>query len=307
MTQLVVDHTSNIPEQIEQAARLLGKPKSHKYRVFEAVYRGQKSKKTVEEVMKATKLPRTRVLDAGKALDSQGLLSARRGGGTTSYHKVKFFTSNRNRVIRYANNPRKLERLATKRRPHGARLVTTAKVEFVARLPATRAKAMRVTIDDLLSFKKVKSIPDGQPYVRVSEREFKKGMAAILGERGTFQDWGGENSDLSSTRLRITSTNRVAAAFAFKGPGKGGKLVPGKMGKNGDQIQRLVLRCPASAFIVQHWRDIDDSVVEQMESYARLKAYVLAEKVWFGTIDGSDSVRIMKAYPEHFPSMARRK
>ena len=91
------------------------------------------------------------------------------------------------------------------------------------------------------------------------EKKFKDGVAAVLNERGSFQDWGGELRDLSSTRLRIKGKRRTAA-FAFKGPGKTGRLTPGKMGKHGDQIQRLA-KCPAEVFIVQYWAEIDDSVL----------------------------------------------
>ena len=45
------------------------------------------------------------------------------------------------------------------------------------------------------------------------------------------------------------------------------------MGKNGDQIQRLVLECPADVFLVQYWNAIDDSVLEQLEKFAQYKSY----------------------------------
>ena len=63
-----------------------------------------------------------------------------------------------------------------------------------------------------------------------------------------------DDRTLSSTRLRIEGERR-AAAFAFKGPGKTGRLTPRKMGKNGDQIQRLS-KCPAEVFLIQYWVDM---------------------------------------------------
>jgi hypothetical protein len=59
---------------------------------------------------------------------------------------------------------------------------------------------------------------------------------------------------LYSTLLKIGG-KRKAAAFGFKGPGQLGALVPGRMGKNGDQIQRLFQE-EADVFFVQHWREI---------------------------------------------------
>ncbi len=128
--------------------------------------------------------------------------------------------------------------------------------------------------------------------------QFKNGVAAILGEQGPFKDWGGESRDLSSTRVRLGGKRRIAA-FAFKGPGQTGKLTPGKMGKNGDQIQRLV-RCPAEIFIVQYWAQIDDSVIEQLKALVTLKSYLEDEQLWWGVIDGNDSARLIAAYPKKF-------
>ena len=96
----------------------------------------------------------------------------------------------------------------------------------------------------------------------------KKGVAKILGEKGDFNDWGGENHDLISTRLYIKNT-RKTVAFAFKGPGTKGKLTPGKMGKNGDQIQRLAKCKTANVIMVQYWGQIDDSVIEQLGDFGQ--------------------------------------
>ena len=72
------------------------------------------------------------------------------------------------------------------------------------------------------------------------------------------------------------------------------------MGKNGDQIQRL-FRCPADVFIVQYWREIDDSVQEQMIQFAQLRSYFENRTIWYGIIDGDDSNKLMLAYPARFP------
>ena len=128
-----------------------------------------------------------------------------------------------------------------------------------------------MTVDDIDTFDNVRAVPHGLDYVKISETAFKNGVATILGERTSFKDWGGELRDLSSTHLRIDG-KRHPVAIAFKGPGKSGRLTPGKMGKNGDQIQRLV-KCPAEVFLIQYWQDIDDSVFEQLENLVRLKAF----------------------------------
>ena len=133
---------------------------------------------------------------------------------------------------------------------------------------------------------------------KISEDDFKKGVQKIIGETATFKDWGGEVSDLMSTRLRFNG-KRVAAAFAFKGPGKKGKLVPAGMGKNGDQAQRLFLES-ADIFIVQHWNDVDPSVLRLLEQLAIAKSVSTGREIKICVIDGSDSARLVDAYPKSF-------
>ena len=72
------------------------------------------------------------------------------------------------------------------------------------------------------------------------------------------------------------------------------------MGKNGDQIQRLVLKCPAAVFLVQDRGQIDDAVLEQLENFARYKSYMEDRPIRYGIIDGIDSTRIITAYAKAF-------
>ena len=71
------------------------------------------------------------------------------------------------------------------------------------------------------------------------------------------------------------------------------------MGKQGDQIQRL-FRAPADAFFVQYWAQISESIIEQMQSFAYTKSALNGNRVYYGIIDGYDTRRIIKAYPEAF-------
>jgi hypothetical protein len=156
-------------------------------------------------------------------------------------------------------------------------------------------------VDDIVSFKAVRMISDANDtkIKTMSEKTFKAGIARILKEDGEFKDWGGETNDLSTTRLRVTPSKRIAVAFAFKGPGTSGKLTPGKMGKNGDQIQRL-FQSPVEVFLVQYWAQVADSVREQMAAFARIKAIATGKKIQYGVIDGQDTARIVAAYPSAF-------
>jgi len=127
----------------------------------------------------------------------------------------------------------------------------------------------------------------------------------ILGEPGAFKDWGGEDSDLYSGRLRLNG-KRHAAAFAFKGPGEPGALVPGRMGKNGDQLSRL-FRQDADVFLVQHWREIKPSVLEMMRNLAVAKSVATGQLIRYGIIDGNDTERLRRAYSAKFKPAKRKK
>lgn len=292
MATSVADRSSNKNEQIVHAAEVIGRSE-HRYAVFKAIYTGKTKTKSILVLMKALpKMPRTRILDAGKALADNDLVTQTKDGSLTAYTKVEFMQRYRDRILAAAMNKKKRDAIPTKR--SSAR--GSAVVSF--RIPKTKNLANPLTVDDIESFKAVKKIPDALNYVKMAEKKFKNGVAKILGEKGSFQDWGGELRDLSSTRLRIGGQRR-RAAFAFKGPGKSGRLTPGKMGKHGDQIQRLA-RCPADVFFVQYWAEVDDSVMDQLEQLMRAKSYLESRKVWYGVIDGQDSARLIQAYPKQF-------
>jgi DNA-binding transcriptional ArsR family regulator len=292
MAQEVRDHLSNAPEHLEEAAKALGG--GQRVEVFKAIYRGKKKIKTVSEIMRATGLDRVRVLQRAGELAGKGIVEQTRVDGETAYKTIRFFQVNKSKVLRYNRDSKALQKLPTKRR-----------VKFLDKLPSSvsvptaGAKVRRITIDDIDSFSAVRRTPVGDFLPPdMSEDEFKNGVARILGERGRFKDWGGENSDLYSTRVKIKG-RRLAAAFAFKGPGLRSKLVPGKMGKNGDQAQRM-FRQDADIFLVQHWREIDDSVLELMRALAVSRSQTTGQKVYYGIIDGQDSDRLRRAYPGKF-------
>jgi hypothetical protein len=130
------------------------------------------------------------------------------------------------------------------------------------------------------------------------ETKFKNGIRKILREDWEQNDWGGETDDLYTTKVKLRA-KRIPTSFAFKGRATRGVLTPKKMGKNGDQIQRL-FRGSAELFIIQFQGLIDQSVLEQMKTFAGLKSVNSATPIRFMVIDGQDTSRIVKAYPEAF-------
>ena len=72
-------------------------------------------------------------------------------------------------------------------------------------------------------------------------------------------------------------------------------LIPKKMGKNGDQIQRL-FRSPAQIFLIQYNGQIAESVLEQMKEFSIAKSAKENQKIFFGEIDGDDTAKLFQAY-----------
>jgi hypothetical protein len=286
----VSDSLSNTEEQIERASKTVGR--GTRRIVFEAIYHHKAKVKTVGHIATKTGLTRLRILQEGRHLSRRGIVRQTKRDGDTAYEMIEFFHAHKKDILRFASDPRKLAKLPTKRK------LGSALPKFVS-ISSAGADVRRITVDDIHSFAKIRKVNGtGSLSASVTEVQFKRGVQSIIGEPGTFKDWPGEKSDLYTTRVRINS-KRLAAAFAFKGPGEKGKLTPGRMGKNGDQAQRLFQE-DADVFLVQHWREIDPSVIDLMRSLAVAKAVTTGKRVWYGVIDGKDSQRLCLAYPTDF-------
>ena len=297
MAQAVSDIGSNAQENIAHAAKIIGRSK-HRQSIFNAIYTGKQRVKRVSKLMEVTSLSRKRVLDAGKALADDTLVNVKKINGETGYEKIDFFHRHKDRILSLASSPAKLNTFPTKRNP-----VSHAGA-INLRISVARAQIGQISIDDIASFQKAWNLEaTGVLGDKISEAGFKAGIKKLIGEAGEFKDWGGEVSDLYTSRLKI-SKKRVPVAVALKGPATKGKLTPGKMGKNGDQLQRL-FEAPADIFLVQYCRQIDQAVITQMERLAVAKSVLTGKRVFYGVIDGQDSRRIFEAYPGAFKSRRR--
>jgi hypothetical protein len=289
----VSDPRSNPADQVAHAVEVLGRAKQ-RIAVFKAIYTGKKRVKTVNEIATTTGLDRIRVLQEGRRLADNQIVKQIQAAGTTAYEKDPFYSAQKPKILRFVQDPVAFEGFPTKTRPR-AKLSPTVTIS----IPRQRIQARYITIDDIDTFSRVRAVrvePDD--YTPIPEARFKRGVAKILGETGRFKDWGGERNDLYTSKVRI-SGRRNPVAFAFKGPGIKGILTPARMGKNGDQIQRL-FKSPASVFMVQYWGQMSESIPEQMEEFAKAKSAVEGTPVFFGIIDGDDSNRLLKAYPKAF-------
>lgn len=124
----------------------------------------------------------------------------------------------------------------------------------------------------------------------IKEEDIKKAVADIVGEPYVNKDWGGEKSDLFTSRITIDE-KPYSTAFLFKGRSKFSPMTLAHLGKNGDQIDRLFTE-PANLLVVQHCHEITSAVRNTLKAYAS-RAHDLRN--WM-VIDGYDTFRILKAY-----------
>ena len=128
-------------------------------------------------------------------------------------------------------------------------------VEQIDAFAAIREVKNRKRRNDL---KKLRNIPEAQ---------VKAAFADILGEPHIPKDWGGESSDLFTSRLTIEG-RRISTAFLLKGPSKFHPMTPADLGKNGDQVGRLFDE-PADLLVLQHCHEVHNGVRKQMRAYAQ--------------------------------------
>ncbi len=123
----------------------------------------------------------------------------------------------------------------------------------------------------------------------VPEIGFKQALAKILVDE-TRKDWGGETSDHFTSHLHLNG-RRVNAAFLLKGPAQFGPMTIRHLGKNGDQIIRLVQE-PADVLFVQHCHEITPAV------RTMLRALVVqpGRPRRYCCVDGRESLRLLNAF-----------
>lgn len=294
MTIETTDVRSSPREQIMHAVEVIGRSKD-RLKVFEEIYRGKSIVKTVGDIVSKTNLNRKRVLEAGLVLYKNRLIKRKKINGRLSFLKDDFYSQHKTKIVGLVKNKKAKEKFVTKWNPKS----TSTRFIFVP-VPRKTVAIKQITIDDIDSFEKVKTIkmaPDvkNQP---ILEETFQQGLQKILEEQGEFNDWGGEGDDLFTNRL-ILNGKRTPVAFGLKGRGTKGKLTPKKLGVQGDQIQRL-FRAPADVFMIQYWDQIHESVIEQMKLIAAGWSSLIGKQIYYGVIDGQDTLRIIQAYREYF-------
>ena len=126
----VSDLNSNYEENIQRWAIELSKS-TRRLAVFEALYKGRKQYKTVAEIAAIANLPLQAVRDAGHQLRGLALCgheeSDRKGERAFLYSRLPHISSIKDRIVRLARNPSRLDKLSTKRKPSGSPLANFSK------------------------------------------------------------------------------------------------------------------------------------------------------------------------------------
>ena len=306
--QAVSEFPATAPEQIDHFAKLLSKSEQRR-KVFWEIYRGKsKDPKTAEEIGNKVHLESKRVLELATPLADNHLFEKTKRGGLTAYRKYPAINTVKHKIFRLASDKTKLAAHVTSRKPKIS--VSEVRVRLDRKLLSVFVDVRPVTVDDIDNFSKIRSlkhskVPEKLDPKRLPESVFKYGTANILGNKGKFTDWGGEKGDLYSSHLKIKG-KRYATAIGFKGPATIGTLTPGKMGHNGDQIQRLY-DSDAQVFLVQFEGPIAESVSQQLKGLAVNKSLQDRRTVFYGTIPLEDSYRLRIKYAKDFNKAAKKK
>ncbi|HTB21372.1 MAG TPA: hypothetical protein VK914_01555 [bacterium] len=291
----IIDYGGDPNQLIHTAARVIGKPNGWIYKIFVEVYKGKQKGKTWKRIASALKTNAKVVAEHGIKLKKAGIVLQKKIESESAYFKEDVYAVQRDKILSVVNKKQSIKKFPTASYPNVSHIGKTVTIKF----PLNIIRVKEVTIDDIDSFKLVKSIKKfPTKAVPMPERQFKNGIRRILKEKFMFFDWGGEKNDLATSRL-ILNGKRIRVAFGFKGPGQRGELTPRKMGKNGDQIQRL-FSSVADVFILQYWDKVGDSVHEQMKTFAQISSVKEYQLIRYCVIDGTDSARLIAAYTKTF-------
>jgi hypothetical protein len=289
---IVSNPSADAHEKIERAAHVL-KASKQNFEVFTAIYRNSSRFKSIEQIRGSVSKPNKNTYKAAKRLYSEDIVERKIEGRVVFYGKKDFYATHRDKILRLVKNPARLKAYPTKRK---IQVTITPKTSYSFQ---TKARVRQIYVDDIESFSRVRSIQGAKKanVLRLPERRINAGFCRILNQ-SEKKDWGGERNDIYTNKIRFNGS-RKSAAFALKGKAIKTELMPGKMGKNGDQIQRL-FDATADIYVVAHNRGINERVVDLMQVHAIGKSISHNKRIYFCVIDGDDLGRLVAAYPEYF-------
>jgi hypothetical protein len=289
---VVSNPSADADEKIERAARILRASKQNK-EVFKIIYGGIRRFKSVDDLKKAVSKFNTNTYKAAARLFGEDIVDRKIVKGVVFYGKKDFYKHHRDRILKMSESLERIKKAPTKRK---IQVQVKASSSYSFR---TKPKVQQIYIDDIESFKNVRKVRKANASIvrNMAERTINRALCRILNQ-SEKKDWGGERHDIYTNKISFQGS-RKSAAFALKGKAVKAKLTPGKMGKNGDQIPRL-FDSVADIYLVGHNREIDDRVVDLMQTHAIENSIGANKKIFFCIIDGDDLARLAAAYPKEF-------
>jgi hypothetical protein len=173
------------------------------------------------------------------------------------------------------------------------------------RAPLTNLAAQRqgdtrppiIQIDQIDTFARVSEVPPSKVMdlcpLHLLEDDVERMIATVIGEPFRQKDWGGELDDLFTQAVQLGG-RAVRASFMLKGRGLSSTMRMKNLGKNGDQVMRMIKQ-PAELFVVQHVNNIDASVISHLQDAIvarRAEGHLVVGSVW----DGVAVARLGVAY-----------
>jgi len=285
MTQKVSDSLSHSPNQIDNASEIIGKSK-YKRAVFERVCFEKRKRVSLDQIVSETNLPRQQLMNAAKVLADNGVIEQMKGHSTI-YEKNCSLCKQRRKILSLAGNEQEKTKFRKKFFKKEEKIIVKV-------YNKKSVDVIPISIENIDQFKKIKDTQN-QDYMNLKEDDVKKKLIGILKEKGEYKDWGGEFYDFS-TYVKIKN-KRLRAVFALKGRGKKIKKLRLKdMGTNGDQIDRMFM-ASAQVFFVQFVGQIGEDIFNSLENNAKAKSFTTGQKIYYGAIDGNDTARIFKTFP----------
>ena len=276
-------------------AKTLGRS-VNRHLVFDQINKGKRAVWSAQEIATAQGLDLKAVLTEGQKL-FDGEVVTREPGLPVRYRKRSIVQRNKRKIKEIALSKGKRKKAENALKP-------TVHVTVNQGAKLRSAKATFISADQIEQFRLMRTVPRSQisrnsAVPPLSEEAFKLGIIKLIGEPYELKDWGGEQLDIFSTRPKVKGTRRTTG-FALKGPGSAsGMLTPAKMGKNGDQIQRLI-DDSISVAVVQYEGQVGQSIFNLMARLSGHKAHQSGSDFLYTVIDRDDSLRLRLAYPKQF-------
>ncbi len=157
-----------------------------------------------------------------------------------------------------------------------------------------------MSVDEIDSFHRVRSVDSDEPEIgdelseARSNRECRRSSVKADGSRT-----GAAKSPTCSRPNCVLVAGDVQGDRA-EGPRNEGEADARKDGQE-RRPDPPVFGAPAEVFLFQYCRQVDAAVLEQVKAFAINKSLMTNARVCYGVVDGRDSRRLVRAYPQCFP------